>query len=230
MLDAVLLEWEGVLVDTGAARRDALLRALADEGVPWTAAAYDACCGGLDVRAATAAALMRCGSRDSDATLVELVALRAERAFVERLAHGFMLQPGVAGFIAAAEGRVRIAVVTRAARAETDVALQLSGLETAITSIVAADDVADPMPAPESYGLALRLLARRRAIDAERVVAMVETPAALRAARDAGVRSLAVGAPAHVAVDADAAMDALPGLTLEAIASLLGVAPEARRA
>ena len=33
MLDAVLLEWEGVLADTGIVRRDLLLRALADEGL-----------------------------------------------------------------------------------------------------------------------------------------------------------------------------------------------------
>ena len=42
MVDAVLLEWEGVLADTGVARRESLLRALADEGVLLNAPAYDA--------------------------------------------------------------------------------------------------------------------------------------------------------------------------------------------
>ena len=228
MLDAVLLEWEGVLADTGAARREALLRALADEGVLWTAAAYDACCGGLSVHAAAAAALARAG-RD-DATLAELVAVRAGRAFVERLAQGFTLKPGAVQFVVAAEHRARVAIVTQAARAETELALRLAGLGTAIAVVVTAEDVFDPPPAPATYAHALAHLARTRAVRPECVVAMVDTSAAVRAARGAGVRALAVGAPAHVAVDADAAVDGLPGLTLEAIASLVRVAPASRPA
>src|SRR6478672_1424968 len=117
MPDAVLLEWEGVLADTGSARRDALLRALADEGVPWTATAYDACCGGLDVRAASARALASEG-RD-DATLADIVTLRASRAFIEWLARGFVLMPHVRELIEAIGHRTRLAIVTRAGRAET---------------------------------------------------------------------------------------------------------------
>ena len=228
MLDAVLLEWEGVLADTGAARRDALLRALADEGVPWTTAAYDACCGGLDVRTAAAVAVARAGC--ADATLAELVALRATRSFVERLARGFTLTPGAAAFIAAAAHQSRVAIVTRAGRAETEIALQLSGLGTAIAVVVTADDVGDPPPAPVSFVRALAHLARNRAVRSQRTVAMLHTSFAVRAARGAGVRTLAVGAPAHVALDADAAVDELPGLTVAAIASLLGVAPAPRPA
>jgi beta-phosphoglucomutase-like phosphatase (HAD superfamily) len=228
MLDAVLLEWEGVLADTGAARRDALLRALADEGVPWTAAAYDACCGGLDVHAAAAAALARTGRKD--ATLTELVAVRASRAFAERLGRGITLQPGAARFIAAAEHRSRVAIVTRAARAETEIALQLSGLDAAIVTVVAGDDVFDPPPAPAIYARALAHLARLRPVRPDRVVAMVDTSAAVRAARAAGVRALAVGAPAHVAVDADAAVDGLSDLGLDAIASLVRVDAASRPA
>jgi beta-phosphoglucomutase-like phosphatase (HAD superfamily) len=222
MLDAVLLEWEGVLADTGAARRDALLRALADEGVPWTAAAYDSCCGGLDARTAAARILARAG-RD-DATLAELVSLRAGRAFAERLTQGFTLEPGAGRFVAAAEARARVAIVTRAARAETEIALRLSGLEAAITAVVTADDVFDPPPAPAMYTRALAHLARTRAVRPECVVAMVNTPDAVRAARSAGVRTLAVGAPAHVALEADAAVDELSGLTIDAIAGLLDLA------
>jgi beta-phosphoglucomutase-like phosphatase (HAD superfamily) len=222
MVDAVLLEWEGVLADTGAARREALLRALADEGVLWNAAAYEACCGGLDVHAAARAALGSAG-RD-DATLTDLVALRASRAFVEQLAQGFSLQPGAARFIAAAEHRARVAVVTRAARAETEIVLRLSGLESAIACVVTADDVLALPPTPAIYERALAHLARRRIVPPHRAVALVDTTVAVRAARAAGMRTLAVGAPAHVAMEADAAADSLEGLTLDAAAALVGVA------
>jgi beta-phosphoglucomutase-like phosphatase (HAD superfamily) len=222
MLDAVLLEWEGVLADTGPVRRDAMVRALAEEGVPWTAAAYDACCSGLDVHAGAAVALARAGRHD--ATLTELVALRAGRAFVERLGQGFIMAPGAAQFVAAAEHRSRLAIVTRATRAETEIALQLSGLGPAFAAVITADDVLDPPPAPAAYARALGHLARRRPVRPACVVAMVDTSAAACAARAAGVRTLAVGAPAHVAVEADAAVDGLSGLTLDAIASLVRVA------
>src|SRR4051812_27845841 len=139
MLDAVLLEWEGVLADTGAARRDALLRALADEGVPSTVAAYDACCGGLDVRSA-AAAVLRLSGR-ADATLADLVALRAARAFTERLAEGFSLMPGAMDLVTEAAHRTRVAIVTQAGRAETELALRLAGLDGAVGTVVTVDDV-----------------------------------------------------------------------------------------
>jgi beta-phosphoglucomutase-like phosphatase (HAD superfamily) len=224
MVDAVLLEWEGVLADTGAARRDSLLRALADEGVLLSVAAYDACCEGADAHGAASAALASVGRPDP--TLAELVALRAGRSFTERLARGFTLQPGAAQFVAGAAHRARIAIVTRASRDETEIALRLAGFESAIASVVTADDVLVPPPAPELYQRALAHLSRRRSVARERgaVVAMAQGSAALLAARAAGVRTLAVGAPAHVAVDADAAVSDLTGLTLDAVAALLGVA------
>jgi beta-phosphoglucomutase-like phosphatase (HAD superfamily) len=228
MHDAVLLEWEGVLADTGAARRDALCRALADEGVPWTVAAQDACAAGLDVRSAATAAVAGAG-RD-DATLAELVALRASRAFVAQLANGFSLTPGAADFVSAAAHRARIAIVTRAGRAETELALELSGLAGSVVALSTADDVSDPPPAAALYLRALGQLSRVRVVPAARAVAVVHSAHTAQAARRAGVRTVAVGAAAHVAVEADAAVDGVAGLTVDAIAALMAGAPAARRA
>jgi beta-phosphoglucomutase-like phosphatase (HAD superfamily) len=225
MLDAVLLEWEGVLADTGAARRDALLRALADEGVPSTAAAYDACCGGLDVRSAAAAALHAAG-RD-DATLAEIVALRAGRTFAERLARGFSLTPGAAALVTGAAHRTRVAIVTQAGRAETELALRLSGLDGAVGAVLTVDDVTDPPPSPALFERVLAHLARLRPARAGRVLAVVQTLPAVRAARAAGVRTLAVGAEAPVAAEADAAVDDLRGVTLDALVRLTAGVPSA---
>lgn len=228
MHDAVLLEWEGVLADTGAARRDALVRALGDEGVPWTAAAHEACAAGLDVRSAAAAAVTAAG-RD-DPTLVELVALRAGRSFAARLAHGFSLAPGAADFVAGVAHRARIAIVTRAGRAETELALELSGLGPSVAALATADDVADPLPSSALYLRALAQLSRVRPVPAERAIALVHTAHAVRAARAARVRTLAVRAPAHVAVEADAAVDGVAGLTVAAMWALVVGAPATRHA
>ena len=223
MLDAVLLEWEGVLADTGAARRDALLRALADEGVSSAVAAYDACCAGLDVRSAAAAALRAIGR--ADAPLAEIVALRATRAFTERLAEGFSLMPGAMELVTGTAHRTRVAIVTQAGRAETELALRLAGLEEAVGMVLTVDDVADAPPSPALVQRALAHLTRLRPVRANRVVGMAQTSAALRAARSAGVRTLAVGAPAHVAAEADGAVDELCGLTLDAVVLLTGGVP-----
>src|SRR5215207_7709460 len=114
MADGVLLDWEGVLADTAGSRRDALLRALADEGIAIADASYDERCVGRSVRAAAATVL---GSRASDAALVEIVAMRAERAFAASLAQGFAIDPHAARFAELAQLRAPLVVVTPAARA-----------------------------------------------------------------------------------------------------------------
>jgi beta-phosphoglucomutase-like phosphatase (HAD superfamily) len=223
MLDAVLLEWEGVLADTGAARRDALLRALTDEGVPFTTASYDACCGGLDARSAAMAAL-RAAGRD-DPALAEVVALRAGRAFTDRLAEGFSLTPGAMELVMGAVHRTRLAIVSQAGRAETELALRLAGLEDAVHLVLTADDATDPPPSPALVVRALSHLARLRPTRADRVAAMMQTSPAIRAARLAGVRTLAVGAPAHVAAEADGTVDDLRDVTLDVVVRLTGGMP-----
>ncbi|NUQ20266.1 MAG: hypothetical protein HOQ09_04825, partial [Gemmatimonadaceae bacterium] len=77
---AVLMELEGVIVETYEARRTALLRALADDGISITALDYDDVAHGLPVRGAVRAAIAAAGEFMDD-TGMELVALRAERYF-----------------------------------------------------------------------------------------------------------------------------------------------------
>jgi beta-phosphoglucomutase-like phosphatase (HAD superfamily) len=229
MVDAVLLEWEGVLADSAAARRESLRQALAAEGV--TAHALDAEDGwaGLDASAAVRTLLTRAGRAD-DLTLADLVVLRAGRAFAERLAQGFTMRTGAAAFVAAAEAGSRLAITTRATRAETEIFLRLSGLEAAFAHVVTADDVLRLPPSSELFDHAYATLARRRPTRRERTVALVESASAIRSGRGAGIRLLAVGVPAHVALEADGSVDRLDDLTLVQVAALTGVTPTGRPA
>lgn len=223
MVDAVLLEWDGVLADTSVARRDALLRALADEGVAWSEEAYEAYCAGLDVHASAGVAVER--TRGDDPALVDLVVLRAGRTFTERLAGGVTLQPGACEFLRDAEPRVRLAIASRTSRAETDLFLRLSGLDGMMACVFTADDVLQPPPSPELYEQAASHLARTRRVRREHTVALVNSTAAIRAVRSAGVRALAVRVPAHVALDADGAADDLTTLSIDELATLVGITP-----
>ena len=221
MADGVLLDWEGVLADTARLRRDALLRAFADERLDH--GSYDERCVGWSTRGAAARVL---GSRASDAALVEIVALRAERAFATSLAHGFAIDPEAARFAGHAQLRAPLVVVTAASRTETDVALRLAGLHDSCAAIVTADDVTGEAPSRESYEAAVTHLARRRPVKCERIVVLANTVPALRAARSAGLRTVAVGASAHVALEADGAVPSLAGLSLDAIDALLDITAE----
>ena len=224
MADGVLLDWEGVLADTAGARRDALHQALADEGIiAFDRASYEHRGAGRSVRAA-AALLLR--ARADDATLVELVALRAERHFATRLAQGFDVDPDASRFAERAQLRAPVVVVTAAARAECDAALRLAGLHDSCAAIVTTDDVGSDAPSRESYELAFAHLTRRRPVKRDRVVVLATTLPHIRAAREAGLRTIAVGAPAHVAVEADAAVPSLAGVTMDSVDALLGIAAE----
>ena len=228
MVDALLLEWEGVLADTGGARRDSLLQALVAEGVRLDPADHDACCVGLDVAAAARAALARSGIADE--TLADLVAERAGRAFADRLAQGILLTAGAVAFMSAAAAGARVAIVTRATRAETDAVLRMAELEPLVSSVVCADDAPDIPHGPVLLEEALAHLGRRRSLRRNRVVSLTDTLHGIHAARAAALRVVAVGAPAHVALDADGAVDGVDGLTLQRLTALAGLAPAERRA
>ena len=221
MADGVLLDWEGVLADTADSRRDALRGAFTDEGIPFDDTAFERHGDGRSVQAAVARLL---GSRAADATLVELVTLRAERAFAARLAQGFAIDPSAGRFVELAQLRAPVVIVTAAGRAETEAALRLAGLHDSCAAIVTAEDVGGDAPAPASYELALAHLGRRRVVKADRVVVLAATMPAIRSAREAGLRTVAVNAPAHVALEADAAVGSLNRLTLDAVDALLGIA------
>jgi beta-phosphoglucomutase-like phosphatase (HAD superfamily) len=226
MVDAVLLEWEGVLADTRQARRDALRGALAAEGISHTLSDDDEQLRGLGVSAAVGTVLRHMGLVDP--ALADLLVMRATRSFAERLTAGVVLVRGTVPFVERMQSRTRVAIVTRATRGETELILRSAGLEDAVTTTVCCDDVECASPSARAFGRALDQLARVRRLEPLNVVAVVDAGPAIRAARTAGVRVLAVGAPFHEAMEADAAVDTLDGETLDGWVALVG-SPDGRR-
>lgn len=217
MLDALLLELEGVLVDSREARRMALRQSLAEDGVLLGDAECAAACDGQAVRASVVAALALRDAR-RDETAVELIALRAARAFTAQLSRGVVLQPGARELLAALQGRMRLGVVTRARREDVHLLLGMADLECAFEVIVCAEDVLDPKPSPEGYEKGLEKLTRRRAIRPGAALALEDGRPGILAARGAGLRCVAVGAlPAYDAMEADGYVASLGGETLESL-------------
>jgi beta-phosphoglucomutase-like phosphatase (HAD superfamily) len=213
MVAAVLLEWEGVLANTWSARRDALRAALAAEGIAHAIADHDDQLCGLGVTAAVHTVLRHIGARDP--VLADLLVTRASRAFAAALATGLTVDPCAVRFVRTMQTRSRVAVVTRASRAETELVLQLAGISDAVTTLICADDVDGLAPGALAYGRAIAHLSRVRPLVPYDALAVVDGGPSIRAAREAGLRVLAVGAPAHEAMEADAAADTLDGVVLD---------------
>lgn len=220
MVDALLVELEGVVIDASEARRAALAGVLASEGIALAGEEWTELAAGLSPRDGIESVLRHRGGT-IDPTAVELMALRAERAFGDRLGNAVVLHEGAAPFLAAAHGRVRLAVVTRMRRAEVELFLALAGLEYAFEAVVAADDVLDPKPSPEGHVRALGRLAARRPLAREQCLALEDARPGIRAARAAGMRCLAVGTiPADHAMEADGWVASLAGQTVASIVAL----------
>lgn len=220
-IDAVLFEFDGVLAETSAARRGALQRSLAEDGIRLSDVEYADFCATLPVRDAVRAALALRGASD-DETSIDLATLRAERRFAEYLGKGVSLAEGAADLIAELAGRVRLGIVARAGRRQVDMVIALSGLEHVFECVVAAEDAYPPKPSPAPYQSALARLGRRRPLRTSAVLALEDGAAGIRSARAAGLRCLAVGhLPVHQAMDADAYVASLAGLSLSELERLL---------
>ena len=220
MIDAVLFEFEGVIADTSATRRRALLETLREDGVALSESEYVEHCAGLPVRASLRAALaLRNFPRDE--TSVELLAMRTERRFAGLIGNGLSLVDGVGALIESLQGQTRLGIVSRASRADIDTTLALAQLDYAFEFIITGDDTYPPKPSPAPYVGALDRLTRRRGVKTAHVVALEDGVAGIRAAKAAGLRCAVVGAlPVHLAVAADALIPSLIGqraATLDAL-------------
>jgi HAD superfamily hydrolase (TIGR01509 family) len=221
MIDAVLCELEGVLIDSEAQRRRALQRALADEGLALADSAYEEHCARRSTELAVEAALSVLAVGD-DPALRELLALGARHHFNRESARGVMLAPGAARFLDAARAVTRVALVTRAMRREAELLLAIAGLDSAFECIICADDAREPKPSGALYEAALTRLGRRRTVDRRRVIALEDGLDGIRSADAAGVRCIAVGElPLDEQIVAAGAASSLAGETPASLEALL---------
>jgi beta-phosphoglucomutase len=88
-----------------------------------------------------------------------------------------------------AAGRVPVAIVSGAARAEVEPVIEAAGLASLFTAIVTSDDIAHGKPDPEGYRRALELLGK---LDPGDVLVFEDTEAGIASARSAGMHVVAV--------------------------------------
>lgn len=221
MIDVVMCELEGVLIDSSVQRRRALQHSLAEEGLTLSDAEYAEHCAGRSTDAAVENALRVSGS-DADGALAALLALRANHHFASSAASGVLLALGAVDFLERARSATRVAVVTRATRREAELLLSVAGLDAVFDCLICAEDAPAPKPAAAPYEAALARLGRRNAVDRRRAIALEDGLDGIRSAAAAAVRCIVVGTPsARERAAADGAIASIAGETPSSLDALL---------
>lgn len=211
-MDALLLDYNGVIVDDEPVHFIALRDVLLDRGIALDEAAYYEDFVGCDDRAAFRKAFARAGMDVAPDAVRRLVASKAAR--YAELADGTLsLVPGVSAFVRAAAERAKIAVASGALRHEIEQGLALAGVLNLVDAIVSQEDVATTKPDPAGYRLALARLAGREPGEQWRALAVEDSPPGLLAARalGAGCLMLTTSYPAGALAGADLTWDTFEG-------------------
>jgi len=183
MVEAILWDNDGVLVDTERLFFESTRRILATIGIQLTSERF------LDLS-------MRQGRSAFElATEIgwqkeEVANLKHQRdlLYCDMLRQQTQVLPGVAETLRALDGRMRMAVVTSSQRQHFDVMHANTGLMRYFEFVLAREDYGKTKPNPEPYLLALERLGMK----AGNCVAVEDSERGLAAARAAGLRCLVI--------------------------------------
>jgi HAD superfamily hydrolase (TIGR01509 family) len=221
----LLVEFEGVLVDTAGLRSDALAEALAPDGITLDDERREIA-RGRSVEEAIRRVRASVGAPD-DPTAVDLGRLRAERAFAARAGKGLTLQPGAKQAMERLASIGRIALVTRASRREVEFVLELARLDGLFRPVIGIEDVSPGKPDKAPYHAAMARVRELFPGQTLRGIAVEDAGVGARAARAAGLLSVIVGnVPPHEAMEANAWMETIGDLTPERVRALIGIRAE----
>ncbi|HEY3220005.1 MAG TPA: HAD family phosphatase [Gemmatimonadales bacterium] len=186
MTEAVLFDFNGVLVDDESQHCEALQRVLADEGITLTREQYYAQYLGFDDRTGFVEAYRR-AQRTLTTELLQHLVTKKSRMYLELVTKSLRLVPGAAEFVRDAGRRFRLGIVSGALRREIDHVLSQTGLADDFEVIIAADDVPRCKPDPAGYLAAHDAFNRHRRLAVETCVVIEDSLPGLEAARAAGM-------------------------------------------
>jgi beta-phosphoglucomutase len=183
--EAVLFDFDGVLVDSEPVHLDCWLRALAPLGIHIYWETYCEEFIGIDDREMLATV---CGRADPPVAFEDAWATYPlkKRLFEVRMHGTGIITDDVRTLIAQLRNRMKVAVVTSSAQSEVEPVLRSAGLLEELHTVVYGGDVERLKPAPDPYLLAAERLGVKRALVVE------DSRAGLEAGRAAGFEVLHV--------------------------------------
>lgn len=227
-LEAVIFDFDGVLANSEPLHLRVYQRLLAEQNVSLSSREYYDRYLGLDDIGLLEALASDKGLDISGERMNAFIERKTE--LFQRLAlSGEVLFPGAASCLRDTAASVPIAIASGALRHEIEVILDAAGLLPLVPVIVASGDTPRSKPAPDPYALALERLSHRvgTAITPSRVVAIEDSRAGLRSAREAGLRTLGVTTsyPADQLLEAERTIRDISVVTLALLDELTRSAP-----
>ena len=188
---AILFDFDGVLLDSEPVHCECWREVLAPLGVRVTWEAYAAHCVGAADRSMMEVFAKLADPPADPAKLWELYPLKKQR-FRERMAVNPPFAPGVADFFRDLSGRYKLGVVSSSAHAEIDPLLGAAGILPYLGTVVGGGDVQRHKPDPEPYLLAAGRLGIQSALVVE------DSAPGLESARAAGFAAVRITDPARM--------------------------------
>ena len=196
MIQAILFDFNGVVIDDEPLHLKAYQEVLRAEGITLSAQDY------LDSLGMDDETFVRAAFARADKTLeVEALSRLIEqegKLHRELLDDELPLFPGVVTFIKAAARRFTLGVVSMARREQIDYVLERAGLAKSFSVIVSAGDVTICKPDPACYRRAFELLnqlpyhAGQFALKPYEVLVIEDSPPGIKSARAVGLQTLGV--------------------------------------
>jgi HAD superfamily hydrolase (TIGR01509 family) len=193
-IEAVIFDFDGVIVDTEPLHYAAFQCTLEPLGLRFTWEEYVETYIGFDDRDAFRHAFSSNEQELSQDLLLRLIESKAA-AFIETIKAGVTAYPGVIELIRHLHAtNIPLAICSGALRSDIDPILTMLGIADCFDIIVTADDVAASKPDPECYQLAFqRLLSSwQNSFTRDMTLAIEDTPAGIAAAKGAGLHVCAV--------------------------------------
>lgn len=225
MLEAVIFDFDGIIVDTEPLHYKAFQEVLIPLGMGYGWDEYLGHYIGFDDRDAFREAFRSSGRGLTADELHRLIEEKAA-AFQRTIASGVEPYAGVVELITSLSGRLPVGLCSGALRSDIDPILSQLGLTGSFDCMVTADEVSASKPDPESYALAVRRLAAAfpaHSLTPGGCLAIEDTPAGIASATGAGLKVLAVSNsyPAERLAGAVKVVDSLAGIDVQSLSNLL---------
>jgi HAD superfamily hydrolase (TIGR01509 family) len=156
MIKAILMDFNGVIIDDEPIQMRAYQELLKAEGIDLGEDDYYSALG-MDDKTFVEAAYERAGKTPEPNKVLELTLAKSEK-WREIISGGLPLFPGIENFIRKMSQELSLGIVSMSRRDDIDHVLELADLADCFSTIVSANDVSTCKPDPECYREGFRRL------------------------------------------------------------------------
>jgi HAD superfamily hydrolase (TIGR01509 family) len=196
MIQAIFVDFNGVIIDDEPLQLAAYKDILAEHGIELTESDYYGALG-MDDKMFVRAAFERSKKTLPDSLLQTILADKTVR-HRKLIADELPLFPGVVTFLKAASRRYSLGLVSMANQTEIEYVLDRAGLRSLFSVLVSTEDVGVCKPAPDCYRIALEKLNGRRQSErllplfASECLVIEDSPPGIQSGKGAGMRALGI--------------------------------------